>query len=95
MFGESNIHSILDQSGRNQIVTPKLKVACRPGGIISKGFSIRIKPQKKVLNHYPGHYPSKGKMLRIVIWHLISGDWSSIEKDSEIEPPLTASVLLS
>ena len=33
-------------------------------------------------------YPSKEKMLRIVIWHLFWGDFSQNEKLSEIKPPL-------
>ena len=38
--------------------------------------------------HSSEHKPPKGKMLRIVIWHLFFRDLNQSEKLSEIEPPL-------
>ena len=58
------------------------------GGLISKKHFCGSHLQKKVPNHYPEHYPPKGKMPRIVIWHLFLEIWAKVEKLSEIKLPL-------
>ena len=66
----------------------ELLLTCRQtkGGLISS-FSRLLKSPKRCAKNYPEHYPSKEKMLRIILGTFF-GDWSQSEKLSEIKPPL-------
>ena len=44
--------------------------------------------QKKVPNHYPEHYPSTEKMIRMEIWQIFFGDIGQMGKFWIIRPPL-------
>ena len=68
-----------------------LNLLCK-GGAISESFSHWLKSLKKGTKNYPGHYPPKEKMLRIVIWHLFLQHLSQCEKLSEIKAPLNGSI---
>ena len=66
-----SIHSL------TQIVSGTAK-----GGLISEGFSLWLKSQKKVANPTRALYvyPPEEKMFKIVIWHLFFADLSEKEK---------------
>ena len=61
----------------------------RKGGLISESFTLWLTSLKKLLNYDPEHYPTREKMLRVVIWHLLFGDVSQSEKLFEIKLPLS------
>ena len=59
------------------------------GFLISERFSFLLQSLKMVPNHSPEHYPPKKEVAQGCDLTLFFGDWSQIEKNSEIKPPLT------
>ena len=60
-------------------ICPRLSSLAFKGSLISESFSLWLKSSKNGAENYPEHYPSKEKMLRIVIWHLFLEIWVQVK----------------